>query len=398
MKKVAVIMPALLPMPPVKGGAVETLVDGILKENEKHRDFAFDVYCIYDAEAKACSEKYRHTKFQMISVSRKRKKVEHFFFRVFKKFFKVEIGEDREYIHQALSRIKKEKWDAVVVENNAYFTYMAARKLKRIPILAHLHNDIINRHTLFAKGILRRDVRVIAVSNYIKKCVMTVKNANSSHVAVLPNCTNLNLFGRNKYEEFKNAFKASHCIGADEKIFMFAGRIIPEKGVLELARAFASVKNKKTRLLIVGSGWFSENVQDAYMQSVKSALEYVKDRILFTGYVPFAQMPKYYACCDIAVLPSMWEEPASLTVLESLASGLPLITTDAGGVLDTANEKCAFILKRDEKLVDNLVNCMNLLTGDNDLGARMAREAEKAVRHRDFAEYYKNFKNIVQNR
>ena len=78
MKKAAIIMPALLPMPPVKGGAVETLVDGILKENEKSAGVVFHVFGIYDEAAAAAAKEYQNTQFKMVSVSQTLKRAEHF--------------------------------------------------------------------------------------------------------------------------------------------------------------------------------------------------------------------------------------------------------------------------------------------------------------------------------
>lgn len=395
MKKAAIIMPALLPMPPVKGGAVETLVDGILKENEKSTGVVFHVFGIYDESASAAAKEYQNTQFKMVSVSQTLKRAEHFVFRVFKKLFGIEIGEDREYIHRVLSVVKQGSYDAVVVENDAYFTYRAANALKGVQIFSHIHNDIINSNDIYAKRILKRGVQVITVSRYIKERVMTVKTASDSAVSVLLNCTDLSAFGREKYEPFRNEFRQKHNVGPEGKLFVFAGRVIPEKGVLELARAFVKVKNKNTYLLIVGSGWFSQNVSDPYLEQVQATLKDVSDRIIFTGYVPFEQMPKFYAAADVAVLPSIWEEPASLTVLESLATGLPLITTDAGGVAETANENCAFILKRDEKLVDNLACCMDVLSANSEVCIKMERNAKQNVKDRNFHEYYKKFITMI---
>ena len=172
---------------------------------------------------------------------------------------------------------------------------------------------------------------------------------------------------------------------------MFAGRVIPEKGVLELAKAFAKLGMRNAWLMVVGSGWFSEDIRDEYLEAVKHELESVKDRVILTGYVPFDDMPEYYAVADAAVLPSVWEEPASLTVIESLAAGLPLITTDAGGIAETADESCAFVLKRCAALSDNIAECMSRLASDTELRRTMSAGAAERVSDRDYGAYYRKF-------
>ena len=88
----------------------------------------------------------------------------------------------------------------------------------------------------------------------------------------------------------------------------------------------------------------------------------VKDRIIFTGFVNYEDMPAIYAMADICVLPSIWDDPAPLAVIESLVSGKPLITTRSGGIPEYADEQSAIILERDEKLQERLVKAMTEIT------------------------------------
>ncbi len=75
--------------------------------------------------------------------------------------------------------------------------------------------------------------------------------------------------------------------------------------------------------MIVGGRWFSDDTGDPYAEQVREALEPVKDRVIITGYVPYDRIAAYYAAADAAVLPSIWEEPASLAVQLYYLSFLP---------------------------------------------------------------------------
>ena len=68
---------------------------------------------------------------------------------------------------------------------------------------------------------------------------------------------------------------------------------------------------------------------------------------------------------DVCVLPSIWDDPAPLAVIESLVSGKPLITTRSGGIPEYANDDCAIILERDNQLVDHLAQAMVELANDS---------------------------------
>ena len=80
--------------------------------------------------------------------------------------------------------------------------------------------------------------------------------------------------------------------------------------------------------------------------------EPIKDNVVFTGFVNYDQVLSFLKMADIAVVPSMWEEPFGLTVVEAMAAGLPLITTRSGGIPEIC-EGVATIVER-ENIVDNL--------------------------------------------
>lgn len=92
----------------------------------------------------------------------------------------------------------------------------------------------------------------------------------------------------------------------------------------------------------------------------------VKNRIIFTGFVNYEDMPAIYAMSDICVLPSIWDDPAPLAVIESLVSGKPLITTRSGGIPEYADEQSAIILERSDQLIGQLAIAMAELSQNSD--------------------------------
>ena len=80
----------------------------------------------------------------------------------------------------------------------------------------------------------------------------------------------------------------------------------------------------------------------------------MKDRIIFTGFIPYSDMPNYLQLADVAVIPSVWDDPFPTTVLEAQAMGLPIITTRRGGIPEEVTEENAILLETDNSFVDNL--------------------------------------------
>jgi len=102
-------------------------------------------------------------------------------------------------------------------------------------------------------------------------------------------------------------------------IVLHVGRVSPEKSLGTLINAFPYVKleNPDAKLLVVGSGPY----MDRYYGLVKKR-DLVGD-VIFTGFVPDADLPRYYAACDAFAIASKFETQG-LVVLEALATGKPV--------------------------------------------------------------------------
>ena len=97
---------------------------------------------------------------------------------------------------------------------------------------------------------------------------------------------------------------------------------------------------------------------DSYQEKIRKLAAELEERVIFTEYVEQQIMPKYYNAADLAVLPSMWDEPAGLTMIEAMACGTPVITTRSGGIPEYVGD-VAYVLDRDENLPQNIAKSIN---------------------------------------
>ena len=128
----------------------------------------------------------------------------------------------------------------------------------------------------------------------------------------LPYFSNLERFG-------------SGCSRAgSERVFLFCGSLIERKGVDLMARAFVQLATEvpDVRLRIAGDG--------ALRQSLAQVLRPVSDRVEFTGFKDWSELPELYASADVLCVPSRYDG-WGLVVPEGLASGLPVIATKRMG-------------------------------------------------------------------
>jgi len=102
-------------------------------------------------------------------------------------------------------------------------------------------------------------------------------------------------------------------------VILHVGRVAPEKNLTTLIHAFPKVleSNPDTKLMIVGTGPYMEKYYDQVRHLGLSG------DVIFTGFVPDADLPKYYAAADAFAIASKFETQG-LVVLEALASGRPV--------------------------------------------------------------------------
>lgn len=111
------------------------------------------------------------------------------------------------------------------------------------------------------------------------------------------------------------------------KYMLFAGRLIREKGIYELADAFAAVQKKYDHFKLIFAG------EELEKPELISALEKrkISGNVIFTGIVPHGNLAGYMKASDLLVLPT-WAEGLPNVVIEAMACGLPVVTTDVGGI------------------------------------------------------------------
>lgn len=108
------------------------------------------------------------------------------------------------------------------------------------------------------------------------------------------------------------------------RVFLFSGSLIARKGIDLLARAFVRLASEvsKVRLKIAGEGELRE--------TLAQTLRPVHDRVEFTGFRDWDELPALYSSADVLCVPSRYDG-WGLVVPEGLAAGLPVIATDRMG-------------------------------------------------------------------
>lgn len=389
--KIAIVFPDTLPVPAVKGGAVQTGVQQIIEENEKIGNMDLTVYSIYDAEAEKESRKFTKTKFKFI---KKNNRYQTSFIRFVNKVLKkINIGKKFDhtpmYNKKLTSDIKKSKYDYVLVKNAIRFV-IPISKVTQGKLYLQLHNDYLNENILAAKKIYNSCHKILVNSNYIKQRVLTINSSKEEDVLVQKNCTDTQMFNKNLYsnDDVIN-LKTKFNISIDEKVILYSGRIVQEKGIEQLIMAVKQLPSEtKYKLLIVGNIGFGQEIENNYLAYLKNISSDISHKVIFTGFVPYKELPKIHAISDIVVVPSIWEEPAGRVVIEASSSGLPVIVSDSGGISDYVSAESGIVVKRGENFIQDLNKEILKLLEDKTLREEMGRAGHKFAQNYNPKTYY----------
>ena len=382
--KIAILTSGILPIPAVQGGAVETLTDFYLAYNDLHQLHDITIYSVWHPAVEA------HSALQSVTNHYIYIKTNTWWAKVKKKFYQLSHGKEyyhytiEYYLHEAPKHIRHQQYDIILLENRPGY----AIKLKDITearLVYHLHNEKLSYQVAHYREIYDAASSILTVSDYIKSRVRTI-NPKDTKTHTVHNGIDLQ-----KFRQMPGERPIQH--DANEFILVFSGRVNREKGIMELIEAMTLLKDyKDIKLLVIGSSFYGNaNNENSFAKALKEKAEPLKDNILFTGFIPYADMPNYLSKADVSVVPSVWDDPFPTTVLEAQAMGLPIISTLRGGIPEEVTEENAILLNTDEYFVENLAKTILYLYKHPEKRKAMSEASLHHSRQFDKDTYARNF-------
>lgn len=208
--------------------------------------------------------------------------------------------------------------------------------------------------------------KVICCSDYMVSHVRWAFGLPGDKQVMIPNGVNTDVYAQIQNQDL-GPFRSIFALPS-EKIVLFVGRLVYEKGVQVLVNAIPKILDKiDAKFVIVGNGYMKEQLSGL----VKNLG--ISQKVLFTGFVDDDTLRRLQTCANVSVVPSLFE-PFGIVALEAMAARSPVVVSDTGGLAE---------------IVDHDVDGVKVYTGNPDSLAwgvtRVLTDEKNANRLRDNA-------------
>jgi spore coat protein SA len=356
--RILVILPEQLPVPPILGGSVETCTHNIFRRMAEKEQVTLISRAHRNLPAQSV---YVNGNYHIIRIP-KRKRLD--------------------YIRAALRRVRHRSFDIIQIENRPAFVPYVRKMFPHTPIVLSLHSltfmSALDRKR--ANAILHKVNAVTSVVSFVSR---TMKKRYPAHARKFHTCilgvdtSQFRPFSSSEKEVLRKQWKASGTFNV-----LFVGRIVHGKGLHTLIRAVARVKKKhpRVRLIVVGASWPGVKRQTRYMKQVRSLSRKLRVPIRFTGYIPPARVHRMYHLGDVFVCPTQFREGFATVNSEAMASGIPVIASNRGGIREVVEHGVSGLLIRDYKSPTAFARAIMRVKSSPELAARLAKGGRRRVK------------------
>ncbi len=236
-----------------------------------------------------------------------------------------------------VNQIIAEQGNFDVIHAHDWLVAYAAKTIKNsynLPIVATIHateagrnsgiHDETQRYINDTEWMLTYEAtEVIVNSNYMKNELQRLFGLPYEKINVVPNGVNLSTYnGIERDYDFRRRFAMDN-----EKIILFMGRLVYEKGIQYLISAMPKILNgyNDAKLVIAGKGGMLDE-----LRAQANALG-IGQKVYFAGYQNGKDVAKMYKAADISVFPSTYE-PFGIVALEAMLAERPIVVSDIGGL------------------------------------------------------------------
>ena len=310
--KILLVCTEKLPVPCIRGGAIQTYIDGILPYLKREHEITVFSVADPDLPDREIRDNIRYERA---------------------------TAETSEEYYQAVAKfLEGQEFDWVIIYNRPKYLSLVAKAAPNSRFLLSMHNEMFHAKKIDPEEAiicLERIEKVVTVSKFIADGIAKLFPEYQHKLQPVYAGVDLKRFQPKWTEGVKEKRKemlAAHGL-EDKQVILCVGRLTDKKGPHLLISAIAKVieKHPSAVLLLVGSKWYGNNNENDYVREIKAEAEKLGPAVQMTGFIPPSEVADYFLLGDIFVCASQWEEPLARVHYEAMATGLCTITTARGG-------------------------------------------------------------------
>jgi spore coat protein SA len=372
MPTVALIGPELYPIPPIRGGAAELFIEQVAGRLTAWRPAVIGVS---DPEL-ALHETRGRVAYYRVPLEGWAK----WLYCRYRHHFPLYDRQVARIVHQV-------RPDLVHVHNRPLLALSLKRRLPpQTPIILHMHNlyESLGKRERPPLGSPIPVAGFVACSNFVLERERSRLGLGARLHRVIYNGVETDAF-TSLWDQAPGPLEVRCQYGiGDEPTVLFAGKLRAAKGVHILLAAMDLVWQAVPRavLVLVGGTEYGRGRtmrETPFMSQLRRDLDRAPGRVVLTGFIPPAAMPRTYLLGDVFVGPSQIEEGLGLVFLEAAAAGLPIIATRMGGIPEVVRDGFnGLLLQQPDDPAELAAKIISLL-GDSPLRQRLGRQGRDWV-------------------
>lgn len=353
--RIAMICTEKLPVPAIRGGAIQQYIDAVLPYiKEKHE---VTVFCVADPQLpKKGSDN---------------------------SICYIKAAKTQDYISGVIDHLKDE-YDLIHVFNRPQWVNMIAEKLPHAEISLSLHNEMFQPSKISkeeGEKCIRRVKFITTVSRFVETGVKKLYPEAAGKIHTVYSGVDVDRYQPVWSEEAtktRDQLKARYGL-TGKNVILFIGRLSPKKGAHILIKAVNQIlpSHPDTAIVIVGSKWYGENQEDSYVRQIRQMADALDADVIMTGFLPPSEVISHYYLGDVFICASQWREPLARVHYEAMAAGLPIITTDRGGNAEVVKGKGNGIVISEYNHPQAFADAMTYLLEQPDIALEMGKSGRR---------------------
>lgn len=359
--RVATVCTEKLPVPPIRGGAIQIYIAGVLPHLAQHHHVT--VFGITDPDLPLHEE---GRGYQMIR-------------------FPAE-----EYPQRVAGALAKNRYQLLHLFNRPTWVEPFHAAAPKARILLSLHNEMFTPEKMppeTAERCLGYCEHVVTVSRFIADSVGDRYPSARPKLKALYSGVDPDGYipvWDPQAASIRRAVAERFGFNPDDPVVLCVSRLSPKKGQHVLIEAMRHVRQKfpSARLLLVGSRWYGQTEWNEYGRSLQQRAAALGDAVIFVGFLTPPEISSFYTAADLFVCASQWQEPLARVHYEAMAAGLPLVTTRRGGNPEVVDGLETGLVVDDAADPRAMSKAIVRLLKDRRLAHRMGRRGRKLVESR----------------